>query len=648
MDEELQVLPSTDARMVRVRRRDGAEFDLPRDAAVTMGLVPLAPVRQSPVVQAPPAATPAAPAAPPAAPQQPAEPSVDDFIAGLASGPAAPPAPPAAPPIPELGLQGADAQAAAALLTPQGQAQAGVAPPAAAHQVGPGVPSQVLQSPYRPMGEVIPAPSNAARPGETFAPVSLPQQPAAAPPADAPRPGMRRRAAPAQPAQPPDLIDQLTQRPMDAAPLAPQDFREMSPLEQQQQLIAEGERLAREGAAGEARAAMERADILEAAQAEQRALQAEREAAMARATQRYEAAVEEARNARVDPTRFFSDRGAAGTIGVAIATALGGLGAALSGGPNQALDTINRAIDRDIAAQEANQRNAQAGVGNARTFLDIARQQFDDRAAAQQAARSLAWGQVAERAGAQAATLRDQGARLRAQELQQQAEAQAAQARAAAEQAQFDAEMSRRRTIAEVTTAEAGAMRAMRRAQGGGGAGRTPTAATMDVYNRLVDSGVAPADAARQLRIQAPPSGRFAQAGAAAEQRFDPAIAATEEALRGVRELVPAEGDLPGFGPVASRVPELAQSDAARQLRQRVTNLVNLYGRLQSGAAISAEEEALFARIIGAHENARPEDLRRGLDLVERELAARRGRASQPSPAQQQAAPPLPAGVRPR
>lgn len=552
MDEELQVLPSADGRFVRVRRPDGAEFDLPRDSAVAMGLVsPVPPMAaDNPLVQQiqPADLGPMLRQGQAADVIGQAEPSVDDFVAGLAAQPQTPAPPPAAPAVPNLGLQGADAQAAAALLTPQGQAQAGVAPPAPSHAVGPGVPQEVLASPYRPMGEVLTAPTNAARPGETFTPVVQPQQPAAAP-ADAPMPGMRRRAAPA-PAQPPDLIDQLTQRPMDAPPLAPQDFRGLSPLEQQQQMIAEGERLAREGAANEARAHMERADILRQGQADMAQLERERRETMARISQRYDAAIEEARNARVDPNRFFASRGVAGTIGVAIASALGGFGAAMTGGANTAVDVINRAIDRDIAAQEANQRNAQAHVGNVRSLFDIARQEFSDRAAAQQAARGLAWGQVAERAGAQAASLRDQGARLRAQELQQQAEAQAAQARSAAEQAQFEAEMSRRRTIAEVTTAEAGAMRAMRRAQGGGGrAARPATQAQLQVYDNLVarNPNADRAELARAAGLSFVPGDAGAGGGARPEQvipgaTFTGEAQPSEQQINEAREYVGAIG----------------------------------------------------------------------------------------------------------
>lgn len=70
--------------------------------------------------------------------------------------------------------------------------------------------------------------------------------------------------------------------------------------------------------------------------------------------QQLEQALEEVRTAKVEPTRKFS--GVGGTISLitsAIAGGLGALGAGLARTPNFALDVINRAIDRDVAAQES-------------------------------------------------------------------------------------------------------------------------------------------------------------------------------------------------------------------------------------------------------------------------------------------------------
>lgn len=627
------VTQATDPRLVRVRRGDGAEFDLPASTAAALGLAPSSAPSQ-----------PTQPAPPAAPPQRGPADDLSAFISGLASqsrAPAQPAAPPAPPP-PSAPIPADVAPDVAALLTPQGQQTLGVAPPAQAHTVSPDVDPRVVVSQAPPISAITrPVPAPAARPGESFVSIA---PPAGEAPTSAPRPRRREQPAPDPNAS---LVEQLTNRPPDAPPLVPGDMRTSSPLEQEQQRIAEGERLSREGANAEAVAAAERQDVLARAQAQQQQLEAERQVAMADAQRRYMAAFEEARNARVDPTRFYRDRGVFGTIGVAIGVALGGIGAAIQGGPNRALETIERAIDRDIAAQESNQRNAQATVGNARTFFDMTRQQFADRQAAVEAARSLAWNNVAERAAQQAAQLRDEGARLRAQELQVEATRRAQAAAQAAIVAAQDRELAVRRQMAEIRKLEAEASREERRAAGGTGRGRAPTEAMMNAYNRLIDSGFTPEQASQRLRIEAPPSGRF-QEGEGGQQGG--LITAAETQLARVRGLIPRTGeDIPGYGLFDGLLPDLLAGSEGRALRQELSSLTEVYGRLHSGGAISDEEFALFNRVIGGGNFRTEEDLRRGLDIVEAELRARRGRrvGGQAAP-DTPAAPAPPPGVRPR
>lgn len=68
---------------------------------------------------------------------------------------------------------------------------------------------------------------------------------------------------------------------------------------------------------------------------------------------------EEVRANKAPTGSLFERKGAAATIGAAIAVAFGAYGAALSGGPNYALQIINKAIDDDIAQQreKADQAN---------------------------------------------------------------------------------------------------------------------------------------------------------------------------------------------------------------------------------------------------------------------------------------------------
>lgn len=80
----------------------------------------------------------------------------------------------------------------------------------------------------------------------------------------------------------------------------------------------------------------------------------------------YERAQEEVRTSKIEPNRIFSGEG--GTlraIGAAVAAGLGAFGASLARTPNFALDIINRAIDRDISAQEVALAKGQKAEDNA-------------------------------------------------------------------------------------------------------------------------------------------------------------------------------------------------------------------------------------------------------------------------------------------
>ena len=60
---------------------------------------------------------------------------------------------------------------------------------------------------------------------------------------------------------------------------------------------------------------------------------------------------------RVDPSRYWSSMDTGNKIQAALAIALGGIGAGLTGGENQALKIINKAIDADIDAQKENRNS---------------------------------------------------------------------------------------------------------------------------------------------------------------------------------------------------------------------------------------------------------------------------------------------------
>lgn len=84
--------------------------------------------------------------------------------------------------------------------------------------------------------------------------------------------------------------------------------------------------------------------------------------------------------ATIDPNRFWSDKTTGQKVMAAIGVALGGVGRL--GGPNQALDYINNAINRDIDAQKADLDAKRGGIAlQNNIFKDMMDQFQDDRAA---------------------------------------------------------------------------------------------------------------------------------------------------------------------------------------------------------------------------------------------------------------------------
>jgi hypothetical protein len=84
------------------------------------------------------------------------------------------------------------------------------------------------------------------------------------------------------------------------------------------------------------------------------------------------------------------------------------------------------------------------------------------------------------------------------------------------------------------------------------------------------------------------------------------------------------DDDAPGVG-MTGRLPDFLLSAEGQALRVEIENATDLLGRLRSGGAISAEEEARFSRILtGAGTDAA---LRRGVERVRREVEARTHRS---------------------
>jgi len=108
-------------------------------------------------------------------------------------------------------------------------------------------------------------------------------------------------------------------------------------------------------------------------------------------------AVDQVRSSKIDPYRFYRHPDGSTnypkSIAAAIAVGLGALGSSLpaqyggTGGPNVALQIIDKAIDRDISAQRDDIQNQRAGVGMQMSLLSQMRSQFADERQAENAAR---------------------------------------------------------------------------------------------------------------------------------------------------------------------------------------------------------------------------------------------------------------------
>lgn len=93
------------------------------------------------------------------------------------------------------------------------------------------------------------------------------------------------------------------------------------------------------------------------------------------------------REGRVDPEQFLGGPNRAGAV---IAVALGQLGSALTGDPNQALQIIESRIEQNIAAQQANLQQGRAALAGAQQGLELFRAVLGDERAAIETAREAA------------------------------------------------------------------------------------------------------------------------------------------------------------------------------------------------------------------------------------------------------------------
>ncbi len=89
-------------------------------------------------------------------------------------------------------------------------------------------------------------------------------------------------------------------------------------------------------------------------------------------------------NGKVDPQHYWHEKGAGGRVMASLGLILSGLGSGLGGGPNMAMQVIQKNIDRDIDAQEKNLKTKES------LLADTYRQTGDLRLARQMAEHTLA------------------------------------------------------------------------------------------------------------------------------------------------------------------------------------------------------------------------------------------------------------------
>jgi hypothetical protein len=116
-----------------------------------------------------------------------------------------------------------------------------------------------------------------------------------------------------------------------------------------------------------------------------------RQARLAEKNQHFEASVAQQASMQVDPNKYWAEKSTGAKIGVAIAMAMGAVGQALSrGNKNYALDVIDNAIDRDIAAQKANIAAKGDAVRAEENSLQAFRVRLGDERLAELAAKDVA------------------------------------------------------------------------------------------------------------------------------------------------------------------------------------------------------------------------------------------------------------------
>ncbi len=123
-----------------------------------------------------------------------------------------------------------------------------------------------------------------------------------------------------------------------------------------------------------------------------------------------QSALESYKSDDIKPERVFENMGTGERIKTTLGLLLGGLGSGFTGGPNAALEMLNKKIDRDIDAQKTN-------LGKKHNLLGVLHQQYGDTAMADGMARVMQRDYLNTELQKQSMSTKDPVARLRAQAM---------------------------------------------------------------------------------------------------------------------------------------------------------------------------------------------------------------------------------------
>lgn len=352
---------------------------------------------------------------------------------------------------------------------------------------------------------------------------------------------------------------------------------------------------------------------------------AERAAGLEQARRNFEDIATRARSMTVDPDR----RSGGDRVLGAVASFLGGIGSALTGGPNQALQVVQHAIDRDLDAQRANVANAQHGVESSRTAYQLARDQGASERDAERIHMAYEYERAANEAQRLAASTGSQEAMDRAELLIQPMLMRADELRANVNHLQ-----SGRRS----ETTQYGTQRV-----GGGGREvqavpyRNPvtgqvemrTLNQMDEHTTRTLGNRATAQERLSWQIQA--GYMPGRAGGQGEQlsnesqgriqRFTEHAAQFTGAMQALtnlqRILNSREEDLPGSGPLAGRLNRYLVGEEGRSMRQAISLPALLAVYAASGKQVGAQEMERLEETVRLVHSASPDEIRNGITSLD-------------------------------